>query len=91
MNTHLWQWAPLLIFAFILLFPLIKFLLMPLKVIVKLIVNGLLGLVILWLVNTVAGPANFFLPINIVTIIVVGLLGIPGVLLIAIFKYFIMV
>lgn len=46
-----------------------------------LIANILLGIVVLWLVNTFGGSVGIYVPINIITILVVGLGGLPGVIL----------
>ena len=53
-----------------------KFILhLDLKKVVGLIVNALIGMAILWLIN-LTGLVS--IPINIITCLVVGILGVPG-------------
>lgn len=63
-----------------------KMFLMPVKLIWKLIYNGIIGGVMLWLVNLVGAGFNFELGINFVSVLVAGFLGIPGVILLIVFK-----
>ena len=59
------------------------------KRIIELIVNILLGIIVLWLINKFGGSYGIFIPINIITALIVGILGLPGViilLLLSIFK-----
>ncbi len=68
--------------AVLLLFLLGKIFLWPLKLILKLVVSSIIGGVILLAVNLVAGFIGLVLiPLNLITALVVGVLGIPGVIL----------
>ena len=67
---------------------LLKLLLTPMKWVVKLALNALCGFICLWLLNCVSGLTGLVLPINAVTVLVSGTLGIPGILLIAILTLF---
>ncbi len=58
----------------------------PLKLLSKLIINSVIGLVLLLLVNYGAARFGFVLPINLITILVAGFLGIPGILLLICFQ-----
>ena len=87
MPTEIWQIVLIGVVALLLLYPAIKFLLTPVRLAVKILVHGGMGFIILWLINTFGGPWGFFLPINIVTIIVAGFLGIPGIVLLAFIKF----
>ncbi|ATW28724.1 hypothetical protein DCMF_18235 [Candidatus Formimonas warabiya] len=64
----------------------IRFLFKPVKLIVKLLINGATGFILLWLINTFGGTMGIFLPINLVTILVAGILGIPGIFLLFFMK-----
>ncbi|HLT57983.1 MAG: pro-sigmaK processing inhibitor BofA family protein [Limnochordales bacterium] len=66
----------------LLLYLLARVLLLPLRVLLRLIYNALLGAALLALVN-LAGTyvAGVYLPINPVTALVAGFLGLPGVVL----------
>lgn len=68
--------------AVLLLFLLGKIFLWPLKLILKLVVSSIVGGVVLLAVNLLAGLAGLVLiPLNLITALVVGVLGIPGVIL----------
>jgi len=58
----------------------------PIKLISKVIINSVIGLVLLMLVNYGAARFGFVLPVNIITILVAGFLGIPGILLLICFQ-----
>lgn len=51
------------------------------KRLIELIINILLGIVVLWLINKFGGSLGISIPINIITAIVVGVLGLPGVII----------
>ena len=51
------------------------------KRIIELAINIVLGIIILWLLNAFGGPIGISIPINIITALVVGILGIPGVII----------
>ena len=48
---------------------------------VELIINILLGIIVLWLINRFGGSLGIAIPINIITALVVGILGLPGVII----------
>ena len=50
----------------------------PLKGIVKLIGNSIIGGVIIFIINLIGANLNFHVGLNIGTALVVGILGIPG-------------
>ncbi|HZJ76512.1 MAG TPA: pro-sigmaK processing inhibitor BofA family protein [Oscillospiraceae bacterium] len=62
-------------------------LLIPLKWVVKLIWNGILGGLMLFVINLIGGMWGINLTINPLSAIVVGMLGIPGVILLLLLKY----
>ena len=61
----------------------------PIKWIIKLLINSVIGVILLYIVNLVGTMWNFHIGINFITAIFVGVLGIPGVILLTIFKLFI--
>ncbi|NMC31856.1 MAG: pro-sigmaK processing inhibitor BofA [Veillonellaceae bacterium] len=65
-----------------------RILVFPLKVVLKLVYNGLIGGLVLWLANLVGAPLGFALPITVWTALLVGFLGIPGVLLLIFYYVF---
>lgn len=64
-----------------------KALILPMKVVLKLIVNGVLGGFVILLINLLGAPFNFFIPLNIVSAMVAGVLGLPGIILLVILKF----
>ena len=66
-----------------------KIFLWPLKLIGKLLISSLVGGVLILVVNLIAGMFGLLLiPLNIITAVVVGVLGIPGVILLLILFLF---
>ena len=59
-----------------------KFILnLNLRRIIELAINIVLGIIVLWLLNKFGGALGISIPINVITAIVVGVLGIPGVII----------
>lgn len=56
----------------------------PLKFFGKLVFNLIVGSVILIFINYLGGYINFHIGLNVVTALIVGFLGIPGVVLVII-------
>lgn len=67
---------------------LVKLFSWPLKVLVKLIINGVLGAILLFLVNLVGGTFGVTIGINAVTALIAGFFGVPGVIFLIVFKMF---
>lgn len=63
---------------------LIRLLLMPLKLGFKIAIHCACGFVCLWLLNSVSGFTGIFFPINAVTVLVSGVLGLPGIAVLAV-------
>ncbi|MEG0829667.1 MAG: pro-sigmaK processing inhibitor BofA family protein [Anaerovoracaceae bacterium] len=55
-----------------------KLLIVPLKVVGKLLLSSLIGGVAIFILNSFGATIGIFLPLNWITAIVVGALGIPG-------------
>ena len=53
----------------------------PIRFIFKLLINTALGFVLLWLINFFGGGVGIALELSLLNAVIVGLLGIPGVLL----------
>jgi pro-sigmaK processing inhibitor BofA len=60
----------------------------PFKMLGKLIVNSFLGIILLVIVNAVGGSFGVALGVNIGTVLISGLCGVPGVAFLLVFKYF---
>lgn len=65
---------------------LIRLLLKPIRLMVKLALYSASGFLCLWLLNTAAPFTGIYLPINAVTVLISGTLGIPGIGLIALLE-----
>lgn len=65
-----------------------KIFIVPLKLIIKLLINSVLGMVLLYLINIIGTMCGFHIGINAITALIVGLLGIPGALLLVFFSIF---
>lgn len=63
-----------------------KMLILPIKLIVKLILNSILGGLIIAVINLIGATFNIHIGLNIFTAMFVGILGIPGAILLLIFK-----
>jgi len=75
------------IVVLVILYLLLKMFLKPIQLLWKLVLNSVVGLVLLMIFNYVASYFAFFIPINIITILIAGFLGVPGVLLLVAFQY----
>lgn len=64
--------------ALIIIFLFGKALLIPFKVIGKLLLNSVIGAAVMLLFNLLGSSIGFFIPINVVNSFIVGLLGLPG-------------
>ena len=58
----------------------------PLKLIFKLILNSILGGVLIFLINLIGAMWDFHIGLNVVTAIFVGILGIPGSIVLVLAK-----
>ena len=61
-------------------------LLTPIKLGWKLLVHGLCGFLCLWLLNCISPFTGIVFAINPVTVLVAGLLGVPGVLVLTVIQ-----
>lgn len=70
--------------AIVLIFLVGKIFLWPLKLILKLAASSLLGGLAILLINALGAGFGVFIPLNLISAVVVGALGIPGVVLLLI-------
>ncbi len=70
--------AVLLIFIFGRLF------VWPLKIILKLAVNSLIGGIVIVIINTIGAGLGFLIPLNMLNALILGILGLPGAILLLI-------
>lgn len=69
----------------ILLFLLGKTLLIPLKIVLKMVVNSILGGILLIVLNALGSPLGLMIPLNMVNAATVGVLGVPGIIMLLLF------
>ena len=55
-----------------------KIFIVPIKWIMKLVFNSILGALIIWAINLIGGIWGFHIGLNFFTAVMVGILGIPG-------------
>lgn len=58
----------------------------PIKKILKIVLNSILGGVIIYLINLIGGTFGFHIGLNFFTSILIGLLGLPGAVCLIIVK-----
>ena len=63
-----------------------KVFIVPIKIILKLILNSLLGGLLIFFINAIGTYFQFHIGLNIITSIFVGILGIPGAIVIIFIK-----
>ena len=76
-------WITLLIPALLALV-LVRLLLLPLRSMLKLVIHSGCGFLCLWLLNTVSGFTGIAFPMNAVTVLIAGILGLPGIGILAV-------
>jgi len=59
----------------------------PVRIIGKIVLNSLLGLIALVIVNSLGNFFSFHIPINLYTVFTTGILGIPGFVLVIILTH----
>ena len=58
----------------------------PLKKILKLVLNSILGGVVIFIINLIGANFGFHIGLNFLTSILIGLLGLPGVVCLIVVK-----
>ncbi len=65
----------------ILIFLIGKIFLWPIKLVLKLVLNSLIGGLAILLINAVGAAFGIFIALNVLSALIVGVLGIPGAIL----------
>lgn len=65
-----------------------KIFILPIKSILKLVFNSILGAGIIYAINFVGNFFSFHIGLNYITVIFVGILGVPGSILLVVLKLF---
>lgn len=69
------------------LFVVLKLLALPMKLIIKLVINGIVGGILIFVVNLIGTNFGFMIDLNWITALIVGFLGVPGVVIVAILQF----
>ena len=64
-----------------------RIMVVPLKYVGKLLINAVVGGVLLWVLNIFGSFIGIHIPINPITALTAGLLGVPGVVLLIVLQY----
>lgn len=75
------------LFLLFIIYIVVKVMIVPIQWIVKILVNSVLALVGLVILNIIGSFAGFHLPVNFITVIGVGVLGIPGLILLIVMHF----
>ena len=67
---------------------LLRLLLVPMRFLCKLGIHALCGFLCLWLLNSVSGFTGVYFPVNAVTVLIAGVLGVPGIGVMALLELF---
>lgn len=59
---------------------------LPIKKILKLVLNSILGGILIYVINLVGASFGFHVGLNLFTSITIGILGIPGVIVLILIK-----
>ncbi|MBQ9521498.1 MAG: pro-sigmaK processing inhibitor BofA family protein [Oscillospiraceae bacterium] len=70
-----------------LLVAVVRILSAPLRLALKLLLNTVSGFVALWLVNLLSGVTGVYLGLNVVNALIVGVFGLPGLVLLILLKW----
>ena len=71
------------------IYVLVKILAAPIKLIFKLLINGVIGFLLLFVANFVGGFFDFAIPVNLLTCLISGAFGIPGVIFLVVAVLFV--
>ena len=69
-------------------FTLLRIIALPIRWFWKISINSACGFFCLWLLNSVAAFTGISFPVNAVTVVIAGFLGLPGIAALALMQYF---
>ena len=77
-----------LIIPALLVLVLLRIIAMPIRWFWKLSINSACGFLCLWLLNSVFAFTHLYFPVNAVTVVIAGFLGLPGIGALALMQFF---
>lgn len=63
-----------------------KIFIVPIQKLIKLAINSILGGVVIYIINLVGANFGFHIGLNIITSIIIGILGLPGAVILVLIK-----
>ena len=72
----------------LLIFALLRIIALPIRWFWKLSINSACGFLCLWLLNSAAAFTGLYFPVNWVTVVIAGFLGLPGIGVLALVQCF---
>ena len=72
----------------LLIFGLLQLIALPIRWGIKILLNSACGFLCLFLLNTISGFTGVYFPINYVTVVIAGFLGLPGIGALALMQFF---
>lgn len=66
------------------LYLVIRLILGPLKILTRLLINSTIALLALIIINFIGAYFSFHIPVNLISVLGIGVLGVPGLILFAI-------
>ena len=73
--------------AAVLIFGLLRLIVLPIRWGMKILLNSACGFLCLFLLNSISGFTGVYFPINYVTVIIAGFLGLPGIVALALIQF----
>ena len=77
-----------LIVPALLVLVLLRIIAMPIRWFWKLSINSACGFLCLWLLNSISAFTNLYFPVNAVSVVIAGFLGLPGIGALALVQFF---
>ena len=66
----------------------LRLMILPMRWLARVAIHAGCGFTCLWILNTVSGFTGILFPINTITILIAGLLGVPGIGVLALLEVF---
>ncbi|KYO66100.1 pro-sigmaK processing inhibitor BofA family protein [Thermovenabulum gondwanense] len=87
MHVDIWAIAAYA-FGLLMLYAIARILIAPVRLILKLIYNGIIGGILLVILNMLGAFFGIHIAVNPLTALIAGFLGVPGIILLLFIKYF---
>ena len=74
-------------FGVLMVYILGRFLMVPLKCVMGFVVSSICGGIVILIVNLIGAAYGIFIPLNTITAAIIGVLGVPGLIMVTVFFY----